>query len=124
MSLLKAAAKPFGLLGPTVASSLIDALIHKKIGSGNHTTLIISNDDMNDILKIVKPLEDSGLLLDGTTETVKNEVKEQKGGFPSILLGTLGASLIGDVLTKHLSGRGVIRAGEGTIRAGYGSKKV
>ena len=123
MSLLKAAAKPLGLLSPTVASSLIDALVHKKIGSGNHTTLIISNDDMNDILKIVKSLEDSGLLLDGTTETVKNEVKEQKGGFPSMLLGTLGVSLLGDVLTKHLSGRGVIRAGEGTIRAGYGSKK-
>ena len=123
MSLLKAAAKPLGLLGPTVASSLFDALIHKKIGSGNHKTLIISNDDMNDILKIVKSLEDSGLLLDGTTETVKNEVKGPKGGFPSMLLGTLGASLLVDVLTKHLSGRGVIRAGEGTIRAGYGSKK-
>ena len=101
MSLLKAAAKPLGLLGPTVASSLIDALTHKKIGSGNHPTLIISNDDMNDILKIIKSLEDSGLLLDGTTETVKNEVKEQKGGFPSMLLGTLRASLLVDVLTKH-----------------------
>ena len=112
MSLLKAAAKPSGLLGPTVASSLIDALIHKKIGSGNHATLIISNNDMHDILKIVKSLEDSGLLLDGTTETEKNEVKEQKGGFPSMLLGTLGASLLGDLLTKNLSGRGVvIRAG-------------
>ena len=76
MSLLKAAVKPLGLLGPTVASSLIEALIHKKIRSGNHTTLITSNDDMNDILKIVKSLEDSGLLLDGATETVKNEVKE------------------------------------------------
>ena len=118
MSLLKPAAKSLGLLGPTVASSLIDALIHKKIGSCNHATLIISNDDMNDILKIVKSLEDSGLLLDGTTETVKSEVKEQKGGFPS-----RWASLLGDVLTKHLSGRSVIRAGEGTIRAGYGSKK-
>ena len=93
------------------------------LGSGNHTTLIVSNDDVQDLLKIVKSLEDSGILLNGITETVKNEVKEQNGGFLSMLLGTLGASLIGDLLTKKLSGRGVIRAGEGTIRAGYGSKK-
>ena len=93
------------------------------LGSGNHTTLIVSNDDVQDLLKIVKSLEDSGILLNGITETVKNEVKEQNGGFLSMLLGTLGASLIGDLLTKNLSGRGVIRAGEGTIRAGYGSKK-
>ena len=78
---------------------------------------------MQDLLKIVKSLEDSGLLLDGITETVKNEVREKKGGFQSMLLGTLGASLLGDLLTKNLSGRGVIRAEEGTIRAGYGSKK-
>ena len=75
---------------------------------------------MQDLLKIVKSLEDSGILLNGITETVKNEVKEQKGGFLSVLLGTFGASLLGDLLTKNLSGRGVIRAGEGTIRAGYG----
>ena len=93
------------------------------LGSGNHTTLIISNDEMQDLLKIVKSLEDSGLLLDGITETVKSEVKEQKIGFLSMLLGTLGASLLGDLLTKNLSGREVIRAGEGTIRARYGSKK-
>ena len=78
---------------------------------------------MQDLLKIVKSLEDSGILLDEITETVKNEVKEQKGGFSSMLLGTLGASLLGDLLTKNLSGRGVVRAGEGTIRAGYGSEK-
>ena len=78
---------------------------------------------MQDLLKIVKSLEDSGILLNGITETVKNEVKEQKRGFLSILLGNLGASLLGDLVTKNLSGRGVIRAGEGTIRAGYGSKK-
>ena len=74
---------------------------------------------MQDLLNIVKSLEDSGILLDGITETVKNEVKKQKGGFLSMLLGTLGASLLGNML----EGRGVIRAGEGTIRAGYGSKK-
>ena len=55
---------------------------------------------MQDLLKIVKSLEDSGILLDGITETVKNEVKQQKGGFLSMLLGTLGASLLGDLLTK------------------------
>ena len=79
---------------------------------------------MQDLLKIVKSLENSGISLNRITETVKNEVKEQKGGFISMLLGTLGASLLGDLLTKNLSGRGVSRAGEGTIRAGYGSKNV
>ena len=78
---------------------------------------------MQDLFKIVKSLEDSGILLDGITQTVKNEVKEQKDGFLSMLLGTLGATLLGDLLIKNLSGRGVIRAGEGTIGAGYGSKK-
>ena len=78
---------------------------------------------MQDLLKTVKSLEGSGLLLDGITKTVKNEVKERKGGFLSMLLATLGASLLDDLYTKNLSGRGVIRAGEGTIRAGYGSKK-
>ena len=78
---------------------------------------------MQDLLKIVKSLEDRGILLDEITETVKNKVKEQKGGFLSMLLGTLGVSLLGDLLTKNVSGRGVIRAGEGTIRAGYESKK-
>ena len=116
--------KPLVMLGLTAAVSATDAAINKKIlGSGNHTTSIISNDDMQDLLKIVKLLEDSGILLDGITETLKNEVKEQKGGFLSMLLGTLGTFLLGDLLTKTLSGRGVIRAGEGTIRAGYGSKK-
>ena len=70
---------------------------------------------MQDLLKIVKSLEDNGILLDGITETVKNEVKEQKGGFLSMLLCTLGASLLRDLLTKKLSDRGI-------IRAGYGSK--
>ena len=78
---------------------------------------------MNDILKIVKSLEDSGILIKGVSETIENEAKEHKGGFLSMLLSTLGASLLGDLLTKNLSGRSVIRAGEGTIRAGYGSKK-
>ena len=88
----------------TVAASAADAGIHKKIlESGccrsSSTALIISNNEIEDIIKIVKSLEDSGLLLKGVTETVQNEVKEQKGGFLSILLGTLGASLLGNLLT-------------------------
>ena len=70
---------------------------------------------MKDILKIVKSLEDSGLLLEGVSETIQNEAKEQKGGFLSMLLGTLGASLLG--------GKGVIRAGNRTARVGYGSTR-
>ena len=73
---------------------------------------------MNDIIKIVKSLEDSGLLLKGVTETVQNEVKEQKGEFLSMLLGTLGASLLGNLLTgwgvnRAGKGRGINKAGEG-----------
>ena len=124
LPLLKSVIKRLGMLGLTAAASARDAAINKTIlGSGNHTSLIISNDDMQDLLKIVKSLIDSDILLDGITETVKNEVKEQKGGFLSMLLGTLGASLLGDLLTKNLSGRSVIRAVEGIIRAAYGSKK-
>ena len=63
------------------------------------TASIISNDEIKDIIKIVKSLEDSGLLLKGVTKTDQNEVKEQKGGFLSMLLGTLGASLLGNLLT-------------------------
>ena len=113
-------------LGLTAAASAADAGIHKKIlGSGHNKnlTLIISNDEVDDILKIVKSLEDSGVLLKGVSETTQNEAKEQRGGFLSVLLGTLGASLLGDLLTKNLSGKGVIRAGEGSIRAGYDSKR-
>ena len=128
--LAKSALIPLGL---TAAASAADAEIHKKIlGSGrpldlapphNNTTLIISNDEIDYILKIVKSLEDSDVLLKGVSETIQHEAKEQRGGFLSILLGTLGASLLGDILSKGLSGKGVIRAGEGTIRAGYGSKR-
>ena len=82
---------------------------------------------MGDIIKIVKSLEDSGLLLKRVTETVQNEVKEQKGGFLSMLLGTLGASLLGNILTgrgTNRAGKGQVtnRAGQGIVRAGYGSR--
>ena len=103
--------------------SAIDGSIKKKMFGLGATTLTISNDEMDDILKIVKSLEDSNVLLKGVSETIQHEAKEQRGGFLSTLLGTLGASLLGDILSKGLSGRVVIRAGEGTIRAGYGYKK-
>ena len=88
------------------------------------TTLIISNEEMNDIMKIVQALEDSNILLKGVTKTIKNETKEQKGGFLSMLLGTLGASLLGNLL----AGKGIVRAGfgnkkwKGIVRAGYGKE--
>ena len=68
-------------------------------------------------MKIFQALEDSNILLKGVTKRIKNETKEQKGGFLSMLLGTLGASLLRDLLT----GKGFVRVGEGTIRAGDGS---
>ena len=72
---------------------------------------------MNDIMKVVLWLEQSGLLIKRVSETIKNEATEQKNGFFSILLGTLDASLLGNLLT----GKGTIRAGEGTLRAGEGT---
>ena len=103
-------------LGLSASMSAIDGSIKKMMLGSGATTLIISNDEMDDILKIVKSLENC------VSETFQNEAKEQRGGFLGILLGTLGTSLLGDVLSKGLSGKGVIRAGEGTIRAAYGSK--
>ena len=78
---------------------------------------------MDDILKIVKSLEDSGVLLKGVSEAIQNKAKEQRGGLLSMLLGTLGTSLLGDLSIINLSGKGTIRVGEGVIRAGYGSKR-
>ena len=75
---------------------------------------------MEDILKIVKSLEDSRLLLKEVSETIKEEAKEQKGEFLCVLLGTFGASL----LVHMLAGKGVMRAGEGNVRVGYGSKRL
>ena len=81
------------LLGLTAAASAADAGIHKKILGSGTTRRIILNDKMKHIIKIVKSLEDSGLLLKGVSETFQNEDKKQKGGFLNILLGILGASL-------------------------------
>ena len=128
LPLIKSAIKPLAKsvlipLGLTAAASAADAGIHKKILGSGHNNTTISNDEMDDILKIVQSLENSGVLLKGVSETIQHEAKEQRGGFLSMLLGTLGASLLGDILSKGLSGKGVTRAGEGTIRAGYGSKR-
>ena len=111
-------------LGITSAASAIDAEIQKKIHGSVTTTLIISNQEMNDIMKIFQTLEDSNILLKGITKTIENEIKEQKGGFSGMLLGTLGASLLGNMLT----GKRILRyaygnkEGKGILRASYGSK--
>ena len=79
---------------------------------------------MNNIIKIIQALEDSNILLKGVTKTIKNEKKEQKGGFLSMLLGTIGASLLGNLL----AGKGIVRAssgnrkGKGTVRADTGKQ--
>ena len=97
-------------LGITAAASVIAAGSQKKIHGSGTTTLIISNEEMNDIMKIVQALEDSNIILKGITKTIKNETKEQ--GFLGMLLGTLGASLLGNMLT-----------GKGILRSGYGNKE-
>ena len=112
-------------LGIIAAASSIDAGIQKKIHGSGTTTLIISNEEMNVIMKIVQALKESYILLKGVTKTIKNETKEEEGGFLGMLLGTLGASLLGNML----AGKGIVRTGywskKGTemLRACYGSKK-
>ena len=111
-------------LGITAAASAIDAGIQKKIFCSGTATLIISNEEMNDIMKIAQALEDSTIFLKRVTKTVKNETKEQKGGFLGMLVGTLGSFLLGN----FLSGKGIVRAGSGNkkgkgiVRAGYGKE--
>ena len=80
----------------------------------------MSNNEIKDIIEIVKSVEDSGLLLKGVSKTIQNETKEQKGGFLSMLLATLGASLLGNIVAR----KGMSRAGERIVRAGYGNKKI
>ena len=107
-------------LGLSAGIWAADAAIQKKMfGSGRLSdlasrtkALIISNKQMEDIMKIVKPSEKSGLLLKWTSETIKNEVKEQKGVFLSMALWIIAAS----VLENTLTGKGVVKAGESTIR--------
>ena len=89
-------------MGLTAAMSAIDGSIQKKMhGSGaGATTLVIANEDMNDIMKIIEGLENSGILLKGVSKTIINKTKKQKGGFLSMLLVTLGASLLGNLLSE------------------------
>ena len=113
MPLAKNVLAPLGL---TAAMSAIDGSIQQNI-HGSGVKLIIEQEDMNDIMKIIEALENFRILLKGVSKTIENETKEQRGGFLSMLLGTLGASLLGNLLT----GKGIMRAGNGIVRAGEGS---
>ena len=110
-SLAKSVLIPLGL---TATASATDAAIHAATFGSGITALIISNEVMNDIMKIVKSLEEYGLLIKGVSKTIKNKAKKTKGRFLGMLLGTLGATLLRHLLT----GKNKIRAGEGTVRAG------
>ena len=96
--------------------SAIDGGIQKKM-RGEGITSIIEQEDMNDIMKIIEALENSGILLKGVSKTIEYQTKEQRGGFLSMLLGTLGASLLGNLLSR----KRMMRAGESIVRAGEGS---
>ena len=98
-------------LGLAASMSAIDGSIQKKI-HGSGVKLIIEQEDIKENMKIIKALENSGILLKGVSKTIKNETKEQRDGFLSMLLGTLGASLLGNLLTC-----------DGLVRAGSGRKK-
>ena len=115
MPLAKNALAPLGL---TAVMSAIDGSIQKMIHS-SRVKLVIEEEDMNDIMKIIEALENSGILLKRVTKTIENETKEQRGGFLGMLLGTLRASLFGNLLTGR---KGIVRASDGIVRAGEGSK--
>ena len=115
LPLLKSVTKALGMLGPTAAASATDAPVNKKILGSGTTTLIISNYEMIEVLKIVKFLEDSGILLKGASETKTNEATEQHDGFLSMLLGTQALSFLTDMLLS--------KKGKRVVRARYGSKK-
>ena len=114
MPLAKNVLAPLGL---TAAMSAIDGSIQKKFNSSG-IKLIIEEEDMKDIMKVIEALENSGILLKGVSKTIENETKEQRGGFLTMLLGTLGASLLGNLLTGR---KGIMRAGDGIVRAGEGN---
>ena len=116
MPLAKNVLAPLSL---TAAMSAIDGGIQKKM-RGDGIKLMIEDEDMADVMKIIEALEKSGILLNSMGKTIENEVKEQKGGFLSMLLGTLGASLLRNLLT---GGKGIMRAGERIMRAGEGAKR-
>ena len=120
LHLMKSVIKPLAKnvlipLGLTATASATDVGIHKKILGSGTTTLVISNYEMENIIKIIKSLKDPGLLLKMVSETIQNEAKEQKGWFLSMLLDKLGASfLLGNILVS----KGINRAGKGFLRAG------
>ena len=114
MPLAKNVLAPLGL---TAAMFAIDGSIQKKI-HGSGIKLLIEEEDMKDIMKIIEALENSGILFKGVSKTTENETKEQRGGFLSMLLGTLGASLLGNLLTGR---KAIMRAGDGIVRAGEGN---
>ena len=106
----------------TAAASTTDAAIHKKMFGSGATALIISNEEMNGVMKIIKSLEESGLLIKGVSENIKNKTIKQRGEFLRMLLGALGASLLGNLKTGKGAiamsrERGTVRVGEGTFRA-------
>ena len=113
-NVLKPVAKSVLVLLGLTAASATDAAIHKKMFTSGVTTLIILKEEMNDIMKIVKSLVASGLVIKCVSQKVKNEAKEQQGIFLRTLLGTLDASLLGNLLKS----KDTIRAAKGTIRAG------
>ena len=95
-------------LGLTTAASGTGAAIHEKRFAFDATSLIISNEEMKDIVKIIKSLEESGLLIKRVSKTIKNEAKEQKGGFFGMLFGSLGATLLANLITGKSTGKGTI----------------
>ena len=118
LPLMKNVIKPLAksVLIPVGLTAVASAAIHKKVLRSIKATLIISNDEIEYIIKIVKSLEDPGLLLKGVSKRIENEAKEQKGRFLNMLLGLLGLSLLGNIL----AGKGINRAEKGFIKAGYG----
>ena len=122
-------------LGITTAASTIDAGIQKKIHGSGTTTLRISNEEMNDIMKIDQALEDSDVLLKGVTETIKNKTKKREGRLLGTLVGILGSILLQNLLSGkrivrtdsgNKKGEGIVRPGygKGIVRAGYGKNGI
>ena len=114
--------KTLSTLGISAAISGIDGLIQKKI---HGVTLVVTDEEMADVMKIIQALEDSNILLKGVTKTFENEAKSQHGGALGMILGTLAVLLLGNLLT----GKGVNRTGygnkqgKGVYRTGYGNKQ-
>ena len=127
LPLIKNVIRPLAkkVLIPLGLTAAADAGIHKRISGSGNTTLIISHEEMNDIMKIVQALEDSNIFLKGVTKKIKNETRRQEGSSLGMLLGTLGATLLGNLITK----KGIVRAGSGNkkgkgiVRAGSENKK-